>query len=90
MWSRIDELRQEAAKRLRVLEAEFGPDGLHLLCKAVWARALADAHVSILHGDRENAERLLDRALHVLEQAPALARRKELGLADIEALMLAG
>jgi hypothetical protein len=90
MWSRIDAQRDEAMRRLRAMEGEFGPDGIHLACKAVWARALAAAHLSILHGDRENAERLLDRALHVLAGAPELARRKELGPDDLEKLLLAG
>ena len=89
MWERIDEQRVLAAKLLRAIEAEFGPE-LHLLCRAVWARALADAHVSILHGDRDNAERLLDRSLHALQQAPELARRRELGFEDLEKLMRAG
>ncbi len=90
VWSRIDEQRAAATRHLKAIEAEFGPEGLHPLCSGVWARALAAAHVSILHGDGENAASILDRALTVLERAPELARRKELGPDDLEALVTAG
>jgi hypothetical protein len=89
-WEPIDRLREAARLLLEAVEIESGRQSeLHLQCEEVWRRAEEEAKDSILHADIKNAFARLDQALHVLSRAPEIARRAELGPADLGALLKA-
>jgi hypothetical protein len=87
-WEPIDRLREAARLLLEAVEIESGTHSeLHRQCVEVWRRAEGEVKDSLLHADIANAFARLDRALDVLSRAPEIARRGELGLADLGALL---
>lgn len=88
MTSTIERLRDDAEARLSQIAREFGAGSyLSRQCERAWLLAEGQAVLSVLNDDLRNAERVLDAALHLLEHAPAAARRAELSPQCLGALI---
>lgn len=89
-WTPIDRLRETARRVLDAVERESGRQSpLYALCVEAWRRAEREALVSLLHADFTNAATLLDLAVHRMARGREVARRGELGLEELGALMRA-